>query len=432
MLKLKSGSWYALLLLAILGGCRDKEEVDPANSNNANAATNRTFYNYMKEWYLWYDKMPVVNPNDYPEPEELLEVLRYKTLDRFSYVEKAATFQQFFEEGKSVGYGFLPVYDQDNNLRVAQVYKDSPMGKAGVDRGYKIQKINGRNVNDMTAETLGDILFEEKAGVQTAFQVVDPAGNAKGVTVTTASFNLNTVLYRNVYEVGGRKVGYLVFTAFIQKSVNELNDAFTWFKSQGVNELIVDLRYNGGGSVAVSQHLAGLISGPKAAGKVFVQYTFNDKKTEENIAINIESKAQSLNLDRVVIITGRRTASASEALVNGLRPFMPALTVGGTSYGKPVGMIPEEAGGYTIVPIMFKVANANGESDYFEGIKADGPASDDVSLPFGDPKEARLQQALYYIQNGSFTSTLATGRRGVAENKQVLPMNGFRAEVGVF
>ncbi len=432
MLKLQSWGLYCLLTLALITGCRTKEEVEPIDTNNTNAATNRTFYNYMKEWYLWYDNMPVINPNHYKEPEDMLESLRYKALDRFSYVEKAATFQQFFEEGKSTGYGFLPVYDQNQNLRVAQVYKDSPMGKAGVDRGYKIQKINGRNVNDLTAEALGGILFEDKEGVQTAFQVVDPAGNAKDISVATASFNMNTVLYRNVYQVGGRKVGYLVFTAFIKKSVDELNDAFTWFKSQGVNELIVDLRYNGGGSVTVSQHLAGLIASSKATGKVFVQYTFNNKKKAENVSIKVESKAQALNLDRVFVITGRRTASASEALVNGLRPFMPTLTVGGTSYGKPVGMIPEEAGGYTLVPIMFRVANANGESEYFEGIKADGPAADEVSLPFGDPKEVRLQQALYYIQNGIFSGTLAAGRRGVEEEKQVLPMTGFRSEVGVF
>ncbi len=429
MLKLTSWGWCCVLVLILTTGCRDQEEtVSPSNQ-----ATNRTFYNYMKQWYLWYDQMPVINPNDYQKPEDLLEALRYKDLDRFSYVEKAATFQQFFAEGKAKGYGFLPVYDsKDKTLWMAQVYKDSPMGKAGVDRGYKIQKINGRNVSDMANAELTDILFEEKAGVQTAFQVADPAGNVKDISVTTATFNLTTVLYRNVYEAGSRKVGYLVFTAFIQKSVDELNEVFGWFKSQGVNELIVDLRYNGGGSVAVSQHLAGLISGSKGVGKVFVQYTFNDKNTQENTAITIESKSQALELDRVFVITGHRTASASEALVNGLRPFMPTLTVGNTSYGKPVGMIPKEAGGYTLVPIMFNVANANGESDYFEGIKADGRAADDVRLPFGDSRETCLQQALYYIQNGSFSGTLPAGRRSKGESSQLLPMTGFRSEVGVF
>jgi len=215
-----------------------------------------------------------------------------------------------------------------------------------------------------------------------------------------------------------------------------------------VSEVVLDLRYNGGGSLDVAQHLAGLIA-PGKAGQKFVELTYNANLKIINKPFTIAAQAQAINLNRLFVITTRNTASASEAIVNGLKPYMPVVTIGSASHGKPVGMntlpidlegnlldwddITDQTKGYAFLPIMFKVANASGQAEYFNGIPVDGAAVDDLTAPFGDASEDSFGQALYYIQNGSFSAPLVTaGRRATDANAPVLPLEGFRAEVGAF
>jgi C-terminal peptidase prc len=389
----------------------------------------------MKEWYLWNDQIPEVNIYDYQQPGDLLDALRYKAVDKWSYVQDEKTFDQFFTSGQFVGYGFGMKIDADQNLRVSFVYKDSPMDKQGITRGYKIIKINGKTVTSILADNaLSTALGEDKEGVQTHIEVQDLAGQTRAFTVAKIAVNMNTVLYRDVREVNGRKVGYLVFNTFIDKSKEELNEAFTYFQTMGVTELILDLRYNGGGNLDIAGHLAGLIASSRAAGRDFVTLTYNAAKQSQNRPYLLKNVPLNIPLERLFVITSAASASASEAVINGLKPYMPIITIGNRTHGKPVGMNIWRINGYAIVPITFKVANTNGEAEYFEGIAADGLVKDDLTALFGDPAEDCLAQALYYIGHGSFYAPLlSNGRVDLTGDAEAMPeLTGFRAEIGAY
>ena len=197
-----------------------------------------------------------------------------------------------------------------------------------------------------------------------------------------------------LYDVGSSRVGYIHFRNFVQPSVDALSSAFQQLKDQGASDLVLDLRYNGGGLVSVAQHLAGLIAGPPLVGKVFVNFTHNDKQTSRNTSYLFESKPQALTVPRLVVIATRGSASASEAIINGLRPYMDVKVVGDTTYGKPVGQYGFEFCDKVLYPVAFLVTNSRGQADYYSGIPADCAAADDVDHALADAREGSLAEAL--------------------------------------
>jgi C-terminal processing protease CtpA/Prc len=236
------------------------------------AKVNKSLYDIMKEVYLWDDQLPATfDAAQYRTNKDALDALKYKTFDRWSYLEDIQVFMDYFEGGEYVGNGLGLKLDRDGNLWVSYVYPNSPAGKAGLGRGLKITRINGQDVAALlNSDKIVDALGEDKAGVQTQFSFLNAAGQASNVTLAKEAVTINSVIHRSVKEVAGKKVGYLVFTTFIDKSNAELDEAFAFFKTQGVSEVVLDLRYNGGGSLSVAQHLAGLIA-PGKAGQKFVE-----------------------------------------------------------------------------------------------------------------------------------------------------------------
>jgi C-terminal processing protease CtpA/Prc len=142
-------------------------------------------------------------------------------------------------------------------------------------------------------------------------------------------------------------------------------------------------------------------------GQVFVQFTHNDKQTSRNTAYRFEAKPQALGVSRLVVIATRSSASASEAVVNGLRPYMDVKVVGDTTYGKPVGQYGFEFCQKVLYPVSFLVTNARGEADYFDGIPADCAAADDVDHALASSEEASLAEALYVVRRGRCSGTAA-------------------------
>jgi C-terminal processing protease CtpA/Prc len=451
MLRKNNWALYIVLVLGLLTGCREPETVTPqppAQLDNV-AKVNQGLYDIMKEVYLWNDQLPAAfDPTRYRTNDEALEALTYKTYDRWSYLEDIQVFMDYFEGGAYVGNGLGLKLDRDGNLWVSYVYPNSPAGRAGLGRGLRISRINGQDVGALlNSDKIVDALGEDKAGVQTQFSFLNAAGQASSVTLAKEAVAINSVIHRSVKEVAGKKVGYLVFTTFIDKSTAELDEAFAFFKTEGVSEVVLDLRYNGGGSLSVAQHLAGLIA-PGKAGQRFVELAYNNNLKSENRPFNIQAQPQGISLSRLFVITTRNTASASEAIINGLKPYLPVYTIGSASNGKPVGMNPlpidlegnllewdqitGQTQGYAFLPIMFKVANASGQAEYFTGIPADGAAADDLTAPFGDVNEDSFAQALHYIQTGTFSAPLAAGRRADGITEPLLPLKGLRAEIGAF
>ncbi|MGD1894133.1 MAG: S41 family peptidase [Cyclobacteriaceae bacterium] len=228
----------------------------------------------------------------------------------------------------------------------------------------------------------------------------------------------------------GTKVGYLVFNSFLATSIDELKPVFREFKEEGIQELILDLRYNGGGRVNVAEYMAANIVGSRGAGRNFIEYIFNEQQSEQNQFVPFNSPEYSLDLDRLITITSKSTASASELVINGLRPFMDVVVIGDNTHGKPVGSFPFRFGGYAISPISFKIANDDGEGEYFEGFRPDSYISDDLNHKFGDLREARLREALNFIETGIFLGE--TARRERLDTDQRIEWSGFRLEIGAY
>ena len=189
------------------------------------------------------------------------------------------------------------------------------------------------------------------------------------------------------------------------------------------------MRYNGGGLVSVAQHLAGLIGGPPLVGQVFVQFTHNDKQTSRNTAYRFESKPQALGVSRLVVIATPGSASASEAMINGLRPYMDVKVVGDRTYGKPVGQYGFDFCDKVLYPVAFLVTNARGQADFFGGIPADCAAADDLDRPLADAREASLAEALSVLRSGRCSGQAAAAavqQETLRQRVREVPMDGWR------
>ena len=212
----------------------------------------------------------------------------------------------------------------------------------------------------------------------------------------------------------------------------ELDSAFEFFRSENVDEMIVDLRYNGGGEMNVAVHLSGLLASSSAAGKVLVKMEHNRDRSSNDTILKVPNNVSSLALSRLFYITGRGTASASEVLINGLSPWIPTIIAGDSTYGKPVGMYAFDfkPDPYFFVPICFKLSNADGFGDYFDGLSANYYVGDDLTHDFGDSNEAELKAVLTYISKGHWPVTKAVKKpvAGFGLDK----LTGIRADYKIF
>ncbi|TAF64968.1 MAG: hypothetical protein EAZ55_09935 [Cytophagales bacterium] len=416
-----------LLLVFTLTSCY-KEYIEP----NPATRTNDKILSVMKEWYLWNELMPQnVDPRAFSTPEALIEHLKYKTLDKWSYIQDEESYFQYYNAGQTYGHGFVLKYDKNNALWLAVVYPNSAAGRAGLTRGYQLLKINGRDVSSIS--NVSEALGAAEASVVNLLQFRDTNGVIKEISLGKDVIQINSVYHYSVQQAGTKKVGYLVFNNFIETSRTELDLAFAYFRDQAIEELILDLRYNGGGRVNIAQYLASNLAPTGSAGKTFVRYSHNPSKRFEDVEGLFLSPQYNFNLKRLICITSRATASASELVINSLKPFMPVTLIGENTYGKPVGSYGFQFEGYVFNPISLRTVNALGQGDYFDGFKVDAPQTDGLNKQLGDAQEPCLAEALFYIQNGSFTGILQRRGQTVENSKNNnLHQDSFREEVGVF
>lgn len=414
---MKNVKWIIGLVLIGFASCEPKE--DPTPTPQADLVE-EAIYNTMKEWYFWNQELPAtVDYSKFASNEELLSGITFKPLDRFSYLTTTEAFNNSFV-GRNAGHGFGFAFDAQERVYLTFVFNESPAGKDGWKRGWEITQINGKPISDYKTSTGGyDFkLGVSDPGVTNSFTFKLPDGSSTTRTNVKAEYQSNSVLHQELYELPGKKVGYWVYQSFKATAgltptrSSEVQSSMEFFQSQGVNELIIDLRYNGGGSVAVAEQISNFLIQSSNSNKLMYTNKLNSLKTSQNNSKNF-SKIGSLNLNRVIFITSRGSASASELVINNLDPYMDLVLIGDKTFGKPVGSFPLSSYNRTLkdnnvelVPITFATANAEGKAEYFDGFPATFQVGDSPQFAWGDKKDSRLAAALQFIQNGTINGRL--------------------------
>ena len=378
---------------------------------SCSAADQRTWLRgYVSQEYFW-NTLANAPTDSAPDTAAYFDSMLNKPTDRFSGGQPTAQFTAFFEEGKRTGYGYSAVWADaaQTVLQVRYVEALSPVGLAGLKRGDTLVSVDGFTPQDIAAGKLPSV---GTAGVARSLRVKNLAGVVRDINVSSASYPLSPVLDARVLTAAsGAKVGYLAYQEFITSSAAALGTAIGSFRAAGVSELIIDLRYNGGGSVSVSRNVASMLGGASLNGQVFAGLRYNEKNAANNFNYAFTSSTNTLptaplsGISRVFFITSGSTASASELVINSLKPFMPVISIGHTTFGKPYGSQPREACGTTYSLINFDIVNAQGVGGYSKGLDPTCQVADDLSKQFGDPTEARIAAALGYMATGACPPT---------------------------
>jgi carboxyl-terminal processing protease len=362
---------------------------------------------YMNDRYYWYDKQG--QPKDSAAgPAEYLDSLVSKPIDRYSFTQSTTSFLQLFQEGERLGWGYSLAWADaaQTILKFSLIEPLGPLALAGVQRGDQVISIDNFTPQQIVN---GVLTAPTSEASPRTFVVRNSAGVERTILLAARLFKLSPVLTRKVVDVatatGNRKVGYLAYNEFISPGNAALGEAFNFFATQNVTELVLDLRYNGGGSVNVSRDLASMIGGAGLDGKVYADFRYNAKHSAENTPVRFRAAglpgAALASLKRLVVITSEDSASASELVINSLRPYMEVVLIGDTTYGKPYGSQPREACDVTYAIIVTESFNALGQGGYSDGIAATCKVPEDLSVPLGDAAEGRLSAALSYIQTGA-------------------------------
>ncbi|MDP3913935.1 MAG: S41 family peptidase [Bacteroidota bacterium] len=465
---------YLMIAVALISGCvKEEEPIIPEVIPEA-TEVNSFIWNGLSDYYLWnsqvagltnskYAKKDSLNAflNTYTDPQKLFTSLlyKYKEVDKWSFlVDDSKEIDDWISGiSETAGYYIYPVgYGTSKNVLglVLYVYKGSPADKAGIRRGDIIVKVNDQQI---TESNYGTLLYNTLVSKLSFANIIDYTivPNNRTVNVTAIEMQENPINKDTIFIFNNQKIGYLVYNGFNSDFDIQLNDVFKKFKVANIDRLILDLRYNGGGSVQSSIYLASMIYGTDAT-KVYAKAKYNSglqsyfvseyglaslndnfttfiDKTDKNPVTTINT----LNLNKIHIIVSDNTASASEMLINGLRPYMNVTVVGINTNGKYTGSTTvrdwNERGTvnpnhkWAMQPIVVKYANSRDESDYVNGLTPNIISEEDFAnlLPFGDPNETLLSLVLSDIKGipvtGMVLKSAKMGLRKVSDSRDFKP-----------
>jgi C-terminal processing protease CtpA/Prc len=350
----------------------------------------------LADQYLWRDDPVPARRIAAGSAERLVELLRHER-DKWSGASLVAA-QEAFEARKATGLGLITISDDAEDLRVWYVYPGSPGHAAGVRRGDFIRAINGIPVDARGAARPAGTAHPVAS---MRLELASPGRAPREVTLARAEYSKPVVTVEKVLDAGGRRVGYVTLRHFVGTAREEFLNAAARLSEQGIEDLVLDLRLNPGGGVYTARAVASAIGGRRLDGATFQRLVHNDRYRDRDEDIPFRAPARGvLSLARLFVIVSEDTCSASEALVNGLAPHITVATVGAPTCGKPVGMAVVEYGERAYSVITFRVVNARGEGDYFDGLAPTCAAEDDLAHELGDPAEASLAAALHYVRHG--------------------------------
>ncbi len=406
MMHLRQLAGLALCLVPLsLGACQpdteDPFQVDPPDDCSIEAQ-NQFVVDIMSEFYLWHEDVPEgVDIGEYDDPSDLVKVLRAEN-DRWTRISDLATSDALFMQGKFVGLGYKTQRMEDDSIRISFVSDNSPASMAGILRGDEIVGAGGYTVAELDEQGLwGEVYGDNDPGVTVDLEIEHLlSGETVVHTVTKDWIDIVSLPTVEVFEADGEVVGYFVMDKFVATTKAELDTAFAEFKAAGATQLIIDLRYNGGGLISVAERTVDLALGAGHAGEEAYRFEFNDNLADENRSATISDLESSMDFDTIVVLVSGRTLSASELVINALFPYAEVTLIGSDTGGKPVGSRGFEFCEKKLYPITFRLVNAAGASDYFDGLSADCLAQDDVLHQLGDPEEDMLAAALGYLDAG--------------------------------
>ena len=436
--------------------------------------TKDSIYLYAKDTYYWNEPFPTYEtfkPRSYATNQAVLDAIialpgTGKPVDKYSFLDDGGVSQQL--GGVSGDFGFSIFYNGQSptsDLRIKYVSPNSPAAAKGLKRGYRITKINGRT--DISTAVNANIAFVSDAvfgsSSTVSITVEKPGGAVEDVVVTRASYSNNPIFHSSVITVGSKKVGYIVYNSFTTNSRDALTTKIAEFATAGATELVVDLRYNGGGSVATADVFTNLLA-PASLNGTTMYTTFWTKTMQDGKAsilanqplTDANGKLQTFTggvngkwatyadidykpaanrelfakigtavFSKVYFLVLSGTASASELLINNLKPHLNVQLIGAKTYGKPVGFFAISIDNIDLYMPQFETKNSLNEGGYFTGLPVNFAIPDDVTRDFGDRNEGLLAAALSHSEKGTFTlskpnNTISSVRKMSASEEREL------------
>lgn len=448
---------FGLCVFGWIVGCqKDADDVISAYAS-ADEKVKDFVWKGLNQWYLWQGEVPDLADNrfgksplnanadndayvrflsSFQSPETLFNHLNHPD-DRFSIiVEDYRKLEQYFQGitlTTGIEYGFA-LYNGGANVvgYVKYVLPNSEAHEKGVKRGDIFTTIDGQL---LTRENLRNLLYSNASSLRFGFATIDVASNSfnfqKEIVITQKELQENPIHLHKIHEVGGKKVGYLLYNSFVSGYDETLNEVFARFKAENITDLVLDLRYNGGGSVQSAIYLASMITGSHT-GEIFVKQRSNAKLASYfkdyrgDFVDNIVKKGATiplnkLHLKKLFVLTSSNTASASELIINGLKPFIEVVQIGGKTTGKNTAsvtiydspaMLNKEninpSHTWAMQPIILISENANGFGAYQDGLQPNFPLTEKIEElgDLGEESDPFFRRAMDIILSRPFASPL--------------------------
>ncbi|WP_425230992.1 S41 family peptidase [Sphingomonas sp.] len=470
----------ALAIAATLAGCGGGGSGSTAGSSTTGGTATTTAtaastcslrdrqdwaFQQLQQWYLFSETLPAnLDPTPYADVQSYIDALtataRSQRRDRnFTYLTSIASEDAYYNSGASAGFGVRVVTDgAAGRVFISEAFEGAPALAAGIDRGTEITAIGTTTADLRTVSSI--IAAEGTAGVTNALgpstagttrllRITDAAGS-RDVNVTKADYSLTPVSSRygtRIITEGGKPYGYLNLRTFISTAEAPLRSAFAQFRAAGVTNVVIDLRYNGGGLVSISELIGDLLGAARSTSDVLDYTTFRPEKAANNSTRYFQPQSQSIAPMKLAFIGTGGTASASELTINAQIPYLHAnaALIGTNTYGKPVGQIALDRAACDdrLRVIAFATQNASRQGNYFDGlasvVEASCQAADDYAHPLGDPQEGSTRAALNFLEGVSCTRISAgeaTSQSAAGGRRELLipadPTTAQRETPGLF
>lgn len=398
----------------------------------------------LQTYYLFPDLLDTsVNPNNYSTVQGYIDALvaPARAVDRdrgFTYITSIAEENALINSGSSAGFGIRLGYDTVNGrVFILESFESAPAFAQGFDRGTEILSVDGTPTATILANggpsNFSAALGPSEPGVTRSFEIRQPGGAQSTVSVTKADYQLDPISDRygvQVIDNGGTQVGYINLRTFIVEDAGpQLRTAINGFRQQGITQVILDFRYNGGGLVSVADLLGDLLARDNV-GQVFSQTLFRDSLSSNNSIERFESQPEAITATKIAFIGTSSTASASELVANSFIPYLGTNTalVGSNTFGKPVGQIARDRSQCDdrLRVLAFRTVNAAGRGDYYSGLASVFPqtcaAQDDFLDPLGSTDEASTSESLNFLRGGACTAISASGTQRSLGGARVQPL----------